>query len=55
MTALLTGVVMMLVVCHTPKAVMNIYESYQVEAANCEQVRVKQIYILSWLFVNNGP
>lgn len=29
MTALLTGVVMMLVVCHTPKAVMNIYESYQ--------------------------
>jgi len=29
MTALLTGVVMVLVVCHSPKAVMNIYESYQ--------------------------
>ena len=30
MTALLTGVVVVLVLSHTPKAVMNIYESYQV-------------------------
>ena len=28
MTALLTGVVMVMVVCHSPKAVMNMYESY---------------------------
>jgi hypothetical protein len=30
MTALLSGVVLVLIVCHTPKAVINIYESYQV-------------------------
>jgi hypothetical protein len=33
MTALLTGVVMVMVVCHTPKVVMNIYECYMVCAA----------------------
>ena len=30
MTALLSGVVVVLVVCHTPKTVINIYECYQV-------------------------
>ena len=30
MTALLTGVVVVLVVCHFPKAIMNVYECYQV-------------------------
>ena len=30
MIALLSGVVVVLIVCHTPKAVINIYESYQV-------------------------
>ena len=30
MTALLTGIVVVLVVCHTPKAIINIYECYQV-------------------------
>ena len=32
MIALLSGVVVVLIVCHTPKAVINIYESYQVSA-----------------------
>ena len=31
MTALLTGIVVVLVVCHLPKAIMNVYECYQVE------------------------
>ena len=31
MTALLSGVVVVLVVCHTPKTVINIYECYQVK------------------------
>ena len=30
MTALLTGIVLVLVICHSPKAVINIYECYQV-------------------------
>ena len=30
MTALLSGVVVVLVVCHTPKTIINIYECYQV-------------------------
>ena len=30
MTALLSGVVIVLIVCHTPKTVINIYECYQV-------------------------
>ena len=30
MIALLSGVVVVLIVCHTPKTVINIYESYQV-------------------------
>ena len=30
MIALLSGVVVVLIVCHSPKAVINIYESYQV-------------------------
>ena len=30
MIALLSGVVVVLIVCHTPKAVINIYECYQV-------------------------
>jgi len=29
MIALLSGVVLVLIVCHAPKAVINIYESYQ--------------------------
>ena len=32
MTALLSGVVVVLVVCHTPKTVINIYECYQVNS-----------------------
>ena len=31
MTALLTGIVVVLVICHLPKAIMNVYECYQVE------------------------
>jgi hypothetical protein len=31
MTALLSGVVLVLVLCHTPKTIVNTYESYQVE------------------------
>ena len=30
MTALLSGVVLVLVLCHTPKTIVNTYESYQV-------------------------
>ena len=30
MTALLTGIVVVLVVCHLPKAIVNVYECYQV-------------------------
>ena len=30
MTALLTGVVLVLIICHTPKTIINVYESYQV-------------------------
>ena len=30
MIALLSGVVMVLIVCHLPKTIINIYESYQV-------------------------
>ena len=30
MTALLTGIVVVLVICHLPKAIMNVYECYQV-------------------------
>ena len=30
MIALLSGVVVVVIVCHTPKAVINMYESYQV-------------------------
>ena len=32
MTALLTGVVLVLIICHTPKTIINVYESYQVKA-----------------------
>ena len=32
MTALLSGVVVVLVVCHTPRTVINIYECYQVNS-----------------------
>ncbi len=31
MTALLSGVVLVLVLCHTPKTIVNTYESYQVD------------------------
>ena len=37
MTALLSGVVVVLVVCHTPKTVINLYECYQVNTANLKQ------------------
>ena len=30
MTALLTGIVLVLIICHTPKTIINVYESYQV-------------------------
>ena len=30
MTALLSGVVLVLILCHTPKTIVNTYESYQV-------------------------
>jgi len=30
MTALLSGVVVVLILCHTPKTIINMYESYQV-------------------------
>jgi hypothetical protein len=30
MTALLSGVVVLLIVCHLPKTIINMYESYQV-------------------------
>ena len=30
MIALLSGVVMVLIICHMPKAIINIYECYQV-------------------------
>ena len=33
MIALLSGVVLVLIVCHTPKTVINIYESYQVSCS----------------------
>ena len=32
MTALLTGIVLVLIICHTPKTIINLYESYQVRA-----------------------
>ena len=31
MTALLTGIVLVQIVCHTPRTIINVYESYQVE------------------------
>lgn len=31
MTALLSGVVVVLIICHTPKTVVNMYECYQVK------------------------
>ena len=31
MTGLLTGVVLVLIICHTPKTIINVYESYQVD------------------------
>ena len=34
MITLLTGVVTVMVVCQTPKAVINVYESYQVLISN---------------------
>ena len=37
MTALLSGVVVVLVVCHTPKTVINLYECYQVNKAILKQ------------------
>ena len=30
MSALLTGIVVVLVICHTPKTFVNLFESYQV-------------------------
>ena len=30
MTALLSGIVLILVICHSPKIIINLYESYQV-------------------------
>ena len=41
MTALLSGVVVVLILCHTPKTIINMYESYQVRNKNVE----KNIYI----------
>ena len=32
MTALLSGVVLVLIICHAPKTIINIYESYQVRS-----------------------
>ncbi len=37
MTALLSGVVLVLVLCHTPKTIVNSYESYQVR--RCIEMR----------------
>ena len=34
MSALLNGIVMVMVVCHIPKTVMNMFESYQVCTCN---------------------
>ena len=36
MTALLTGIVLVLIICHTPKTIINVYESYQVEQGSPE-------------------
>ena len=36
MTALLTGIVLVLIICHTPKTIINVYESYQVEQESPE-------------------
>ena len=36
MTALLTGIVVVLVICHFPKAMMNVYECYQVIMSLCQ-------------------
>ena len=36
MTALLTGIVVVLVICHFPKAMMNVYECYQVITSLCQ-------------------
>ena len=38
MTALLSGVVLVLILCHTPKTIINVYESYQV---NIQQIFYK--------------
>ena len=38
MIALLSGVVMVLIVCHLPKTVINIYESYQVNCINTNNI-----------------
>ena len=42
MTALLSGVVMVLVVCHTPRTVINIYECYQVNNLKGFSYRVRK-------------
>ena len=38
MIALLSGVVMVLIVCHLPKTIINIYESYQVNCTNANNI-----------------
>ena len=38
MIALLSGVVMVLIICHLPKTVINIYESYQVNCTNTNNI-----------------
>ena len=43
MTALLSGVVVVLVVCHTPKTVINLYECYQVNKAILNEARTQFI------------
>jgi hypothetical protein len=45
MTALLSGVVLVLVLCHTPKTIVNTYESYQVKRMVVNQ---SQICSLLW-------
>ena len=41
MTALLSGVVLVMVLCHTPKTIINAYESYQVSYFNFKVKRYR--------------
>ena len=52
MIGLLTGVVLVLIICHTPKTIINVYESYQVLIHSVVCIR-KHFWDLDFLVANS--